>query len=127
MLSGELGDFGTRPVNSSGSANIHKATYQERVVAVKALKARRMQSSDSMHKVRIPRLEFIVTDTHWVSQRLVKEVVGWAWLQHENILPFVGIATQPNRFSIVSEWIPNGDIMTFIAHNRNRNLFPLVS
>ncbi|KAF9646422.1 hypothetical protein BDM02DRAFT_3021911 [Thelephora ganbajun] len=67
-----------------------------------------MQSSDSMHK------------------RLVKEAVGWAWLRHENILPFIGIATQPIRFSMVSEWMPNGDIMSFIAHNPNQNLFPLL-
>ena len=51
-LSGELGDLGTRPSNSSSSASIHKATYQGRTVAVKSLKARRTQTPESMHKVR---------------------------------------------------------------------------
>jgi serine/threonine protein kinase len=114
-------------VNSSSSANVHKATYHGRAVAVKALKARRVQTPDDMHKVGTQWFVFIVTYTHLIPQRLVGEVVGWAWLRHENILPFIGITTQPNRFSMVSEWIPNGDIMSFIAHSPNRNVFPLVS
>ena len=128
VLPGNLDNLGTLPANSNGPANIHKANYQGRVVAVKALEARHIQAPDNMHNVRtrwfIPSL-FILT--RWACQRLVKEVIGWAWLRHENVLPFVGITMQPNQFSIVSEWIPNGDIMSFIAHNPNRNLFPLVS
>lgn len=107
-LSGEFGDLGTKPVNASGSANIHKANYEGREVSVKTLKVRSKQPLDSAHK------------------RLVKEVIGWARLRHENILPFIGVSTHPTRFSMVSEWMPHGDIMSFIAHNNNRNLFPLL-
>ena len=127
MLSGDLGDAGTRPMSSNNSANVHKATYRGRAVAVKALKARHTQTQDDVHKVRTRPFVLFITYIHWVSQRLVREVVGWAWLRHENILPFIGITTQPNRFAIVSEWIPHCDITSFIARNPNRNLFPLVS
>lgn len=127
LLPGDIGDLGTRPVNSNSSANVYKATYQGRAVAVKVLKARRMKMPDNMHKVRARRFTLSASYTHLISQRLVKEVVGWAWLRHENILPFIGIATQPNKFSMVSEWIPNGDVMSFISHGPNRNPFPFVS
>lgn len=126
-LPGDLTDLRTRPVNPSGSANVYKAAYRGRPVAVKALKAGRAQTQDDVHKVRSRRFVFIVTYTHEVPQRFVKEVVGWAWLRHENILPFIGITMQPYRFSIVSEWIPNGDITSFVAQSPNRNPFPLVS
>lgn len=127
VLSGNLDGLGTQPVESNGSATIYKATYQGRVVAVKALKARRIQAPDDTHKVRVPRLYLSSpVFTRWVFQRLVKEVIGWAWLRHENVLPFVGITMQSNQFSIVSEWIPNGDIVSFVAQNPGRNLFPLV-
>ena len=127
VLPGDLEGLGTQPVDSNGLANVHKATYQGRAVAVKALKARRMQEPDGTHKVRMPRLHLSLPIlTRWVLQRLVKEVIGWAWLRHENILPFVGIAMQSNRFWVVSEWLPNGDIVSFVAQNPGRNLFPLV-
>lgn len=125
MLSGELEDLGTRPSNSSSSASIYKATYHGRMVAVKVLNAHRLQTPENVHRVRASLFEFVICLPGY--QRLVKEAVGWALLRHENVLPFVGIATKPNRFSIVSEWIPNGDAMSFIARNPNRNLYPLVS
>lgn len=127
MLSGELDSLATRPLKSSGSAGIYKATYRGRMVAVKTLKAGRNQTPEYMHKVRLGRFPSIVPCIHGNFQRLVKEVIGWAWLQHENILPFIGIGTQPTRLSIISQWIPNGDIVTFVANNPGRNLFPLVS
>jgi hypothetical protein len=55
MLSGELGDLGTRPLKSSGSADVYKATYRGRVVAVKALKTHPTQTLEYMHKVRTRR------------------------------------------------------------------------
>ena len=128
VLPGNLDGLGTQSVDSNDLAIIHKATYQGRMVTIKALKARRIQAPDDTHKVRGYSDRSIVTDTRLVGplQRLVKEVIGWAWLRHENILPFVGITIQSNRFSVVSEWIPNGDIMSFVAQNPGRNLFPLV-
>ena len=127
MLSKELGDLGARPLKSSGSADIYKATYRGRAVAVKALKIHHTQTPEYTHKVRTQRFASVVNYTHRISQRLIKEVVLWAWLRHENIAPFIGISAQSTRFLIVSEWIPNEHIMSFIASNPGRNLFPLVS
>jgi hypothetical protein len=57
---------------------------------------------------------------------LVGEVVGWKWLRHENILPFVGVILSPS-FSIVSEWMENGDIMNFTRIHPDYNRLRLVS
>ncbi|KAF9642014.1 kinase-like protein, partial [Thelephora ganbajun] len=52
------------------------------------------------------------------------EVVGWKWLQHENILPFVGVTP---KFAIVSDFMENGNIMGFIEkHPRYNRLHLLV-
>jgi len=60
-------------------------------------------------------------------QRFAKEVVGWKWLRHENILPFVGVASIPPPFSMVSVWMENGNIMGFIRATPEQNPFGLVS
>ena len=58
---------------------------------------------------------------------LVEEVVGWKWLQHENILPFVGVILTPPSFSIISEWMENGDVIHFTRIHPDYNRLRLVS
>ena len=60
-------------------------------------------------------------------QLLVKEVVGWKWLRHENILPFIGVTLAPSLISIVSERMENGNIMDFIKANQDCSRLRLVS
>jgi len=55
---------------------------------------------------------------------LAREVVGWKWLQHENILPFVGVTPE---FAIVSDFMEDGNIMRFIANHPRHNRLDLVS
>lgn len=57
MLPGGLGDLGTKPTNSSSSADIYRATYKGREVAVKTL---RVSGSSSVHKVRAQRSAYII-------------------------------------------------------------------
>lgn len=57
---------------------------------------------------------------------LAKEVVGWKWLRHENILPFVGVMFTPPLISIVSARMENGNIMDFIKANQKYNRLRLV-
>ena len=45
------------------------------------------------------------------AKLLAREVVGWKWLQHENILPFVGVTPE---FAIVSDLMEHGNVMEFI-------------
>ena len=55
---------------------------------------------------------------------LASEVVGWKWLQHENILPFVGVTPE---FAIVSDFMEDGNIIRFIANHPRHNRLHLVS
>jgi hypothetical protein len=57
---------------------------------------------------------------------LAKEVVGWKWLRHENILPFVSETPTPSLFSIVPERTEYGDITKFIKAYPNHNRLRLV-
>ena len=54
---------------------------------------------------------------------LAREVVAWKWLEHENVLPFVGVT---RGFAIVSDFMENENIMKFIAKHPRHNRFSLV-
>lgn len=50
-------------------------------------------------------------------QRICKEVVVWKFLQHPNVLPLTGATMSETRFTMVSDWMENGDINKFVkAH-----------
>ena len=53
--------------------------------------------------------------------------MGWKWLRHDNVLSFVGVASIPSPFSVVSAWMENGNIMTFMKATPDQNPFSLVS
>ena len=49
----------------------------------------------------------------------------WKRLRHPNIVPFVGITTNP--LQIISKWMPNGTLTDFIEGNPDANWISLVS
>jgi len=55
---------------------------------------------------------------------LAREVVGWKWLRHGNILPFVGVTPE---LAIVSDLMENGNIMEFVNKHPRYNRLRLVS
>lgn len=65
-----------------------------------------------------------------IIQKFCKEVVIWKNLSHPNILPFVGatLVTEQKRekYEIVSEFMVNGDIRTFIQRFKGVNRLELV-
>ena len=50
----------------------------------------------------------------------------WKALRHPNVLPLLGVIMTENEFSMVSEWMPNGNINQFVAAHRGANRFELV-
>ena len=62
------------------------------------------------------------------NQRFCGEVVGWKHLSHPNILPLrgVSVSTEPHHFRILSEWMPNGNVMLYIRSNPEVNRLQLV-
>ena len=61
-----------------------------------------------------------------IAQTFCKEVVTWKSLQHQNILPLLGVTTGKKLFAMVSEWMINGNINEFIKAHRDANRFALV-
>ena len=105
---------------------MYKAMYKGQPVAVKALKNASVDELEDAHEVSGPSPDQTVEFSHPLSQRFAKEAVGWKWLRHENILPFLGVTSNPPPFSMVSPWMENEDIMSFIEATPNQNPFSLV-
>ena len=116
-----------KPFAGGGFSEVYEATLGGRRVAVKALRIPGAKSIETVQKVGCllfppPKVPFTPG-----CKLLVKEVVGWKWVRHENILPFVGVSLKPPPFSIVSERMENGNIMNFIKAHPNYNRPGLVS
>ena len=126
MLTDGFDDLESRPFTSGGFADVYKATYKGLPVVAKALKTTSMDDLENVHKVSYPSSRQIGELAHALSQRFAKEVVGWKWLRHENILPFVGVTSIPPPFSMISAWMENGNIMSFIKVTPDQNPFTLV-
>ncbi|KAF9647121.1 kinase-like protein [Thelephora ganbajun] len=58
-----------------------------------------------------------------IHKLFAREVVGWKWLQHENVLPFVGVTP---KFAIVLDFMENGNIMGFIKKHPHHNRLHLL-
>ena len=50
----------------------------------------------------------------------------WKHLKHQNILPLLGVNMGKSRFSMISEWMENGNINEFIKKDRHVNRTELV-
>ena len=50
----------------------------------------------------------------------------WKMLQHQNVLPLLGVSMQDYQFAMASEWMENGNINEFTKANRDVNRFKLV-
>ena len=105
-----------------------KATLEGRAIVIKVLNVAARAERERLHRVsgldlRTPKQTLMLH-----PQLLVKEVIGWKWLRHANVLPFVGVMFTPSvPISIASELMENGNIMDFIRKNRDHNRVDLVS
>ena len=60
-------------------------------------------------------------------QRFCKEFVLWNALRHPNVLPLIGVIMTGTELTMVSEWMPNGNINLFVKERQDVNRFELVS
>ena len=126
MLTPTFDERGTTPFATGGFSDVYEATFGGRRVAVKVLNV----DTETVKRVRRVSRLFLLPSEEPLTlchKLLVREVVGWKWLRHENILPFVGVSLKPPPFSIISERMENGNIMNFIKVHPNHNRLRLVS
>ena len=50
----------------------------------------------------------------------------WRTLHHPNVLPLLGVIMTGNRFAMVSEWMPKGNINEFTRADANVDRMKLV-
>ena len=62
-------------------------------------------------------------------QRLCREIIGWKYLSHPNILPLLGlsVSADPRFFCILTEWMHNGNVIQYAESNPEANRLRLVS
>ena len=116
------------PFDSGGYSSVFRATFKGRVIVIKVLNVTAQVERKRLHSVSALDLKTPKRSLMPWPQHLVKEVIGWKWLRHQNILPFVGVMFTPSTpISIASELMENGNIMDFVRKNRDYNRVDLVS
>ena len=53
-------------------------------------------------------------------------MAAWKYLQHQNVLPLLGVKIGNNQFAMVSEWMKNGNINNYVKARWDVNRFKLV-
>jgi len=109
---------------SSGFADLRSGVYKGHLVAIKAL---RITARDDYVKIRkVSTNDGHPGRTHSIIplQRFCEEVACLSTLSHPNISKLVGVQedVKKRQFSIVSEWMPRGNIMEFIEDNHVNRL-----
>ena len=64
-----------------------------------------------------------------ISKGVIKEALYWRYLEHPNILPFLGISLdtfEPNFNALVFPLMGDGNILEFLEKKPNTNRFSLV-
>ncbi|KAE9404395.1 kinase-like protein, partial [Gymnopus androsaceus JB14] len=104
---------GRHAVGGGGFADIYRGTVGERRVCLKVLRLVMEQDEEIRDKIR---------------KEFCNEALIWRQLQHPNILPLLGINVElfSPSFCLISPWMENKDIITFLrknpTHDRRRVL-----
>jgi hypothetical protein len=113
-----------------GSSNVLKHIHQGQEVAVKTLRISASIDSQAITYVGCQEcfVPYAIIDTLTITvQRFCKEFVLWNTLRHANVLPLIGVILTETEFTMVSEWMPDGNINQFVKEHQGVNRFGLVS
>ncbi|CAE6511150.1 unnamed protein product [Rhizoctonia solani] len=65
------------------------------------------------------------TGRHKLEKKSLKEIRVWSFLNHDNVLPLLGLCIVNNELGMVSELMPNGNIQDYIRNNPSANRYQL--
>ncbi|CAE6509223.1 unnamed protein product [Rhizoctonia solani] len=65
------------------------------------------------------------TGRHRLEKKSLKEIRVWSFLDHENVLPLLGLCVVNNELGMVSELMPNGNIHDYLRNNPDANRYQL--
>jgi serine/threonine protein kinase len=114
-----------QPLSSSALSDVYQGLRGKHLVAVKSF---RLQGCDSetIDRVSGPPSAQPITYNNLIPQRFLKEAVIWKFMRHENIVPVIGVFPLLPT-SLVSEWMPNGSISSFLQAYPGANRVQFVS
>ena len=112
--------------HESGFAVVSNGEYSGCPVAIKHLK---MDKADADATLKVPSIILARYRYSASNQRLCREIIIWKHLSHVNIMPLLGVLASgdPRCLCILTEWMPNGNVIQFTRSNPNENRLRLVS
>jgi len=108
-----------------GFADVWKGQHNGLVVAAKALRVYHANDLDRIKKVCCSGPVTSITALT-LYQRFCEEAMVWKTFRHPNVLPLLGVTMTWNRFVMVSEWMENGNINSFVKAYPGANRLKLV-
>ena len=106
-------------------AEVSEGEYQGTPVAIKRFK---VNDGDSDKAFKVHSINRAHHPYSVFTQRFCREVITWKHLTHPNILPLWGVSiTAEHRLHILTEWMPNGNIVRYTRSNLAANRLELVS
>ena len=117
----------TIPCGSGRFADIWKGQRDGNQVCVKAFRTRTAGNLDKIKRV----CGGVVFRRGWAhpddNQRFYREVIGWKYVSHPNVLPFHGVSETLFSFCIITPWLSNGNIIEYTKKNQTVSRLQLVS
>jgi len=115
------------PHASGGFADIWKGELDGNRVCVKSFRTQAVENTEKFKRVRGSSLSTRGWAQPDFNQRFYREIVAWKYLSHSNVLPLLGASEMLFSFSIISPWLPNGNIIEYIKKTQGVNRLQLVS
>ena len=127
IIPGKLIKTTEHPVASGGFGDVWEGRYNDKWVAIKALRVYKEEDVQKVKKVTHPAFPIPLTlVANHRNQVFCKEVLMWRRISHPNIVPFLGVSEAPAPLSMVSEWMPNGNVRDYVGKNPETSRLQLV-
>ncbi|ESK88480.1 serine threonine-protein kinase nrc-2 [Moniliophthora roreri MCA 2997] len=99
---------GEHPVGGGGFSDIWKGSAGDQAVCLKVIRIHIEGDHQKRDKI---------------YSTFCQEALLWTHLKHPNVLPFLGVNTElfPSRFCLISPWMANGDIISFLQQFPNHD------
>ncbi|KAF9457681.1 kinase-like domain-containing protein [Collybia nuda] len=94
---------GEDPVTAGSFGDIYRGSLQQQQVCLKVIRIYQASRVD------------------YILKRFSQEVILWGQLSHTNLLPFYGLYRFRSRLCLVSPWMDNGDINSYLEKNPDAN------
>ncbi|KAJ7729367.1 kinase-like domain-containing protein [Mycena olivaceomarginata] len=102
-----------QPTFRGGFGDVYRASYGGNTVALKRIRIFQLNTQSELKRIRL---------------QFCREALVWRTLQHEYILPLIGIdrETFPLSFCMVSPWMKHGTVLKYLSQHRRANVDKLL-